>query len=48
MAQWMGSQIVEGVAMLVVGRHRGGAARQAVSGSVSAVCARRAFRPVER
>ncbi|MGQ0719307.1 MAG: universal stress protein [Pseudonocardiales bacterium] len=35
-----------GAAMLVVGRHRGGLLRQAVLGSVSAVCVRHATCPV--
>lgn len=39
-------ELARGAAMLVVGRHRGGLARQALLGSVSAVCVRQATCPV--
>lgn len=39
-------EVARGAAMLVVSRHRGGLLRQAVLGSVSAVCVRHATCPV--
>ncbi|HEV7450203.1 MAG TPA: universal stress protein [Pseudonocardiaceae bacterium] len=39
-------ELARGAAMLVVGRHRGGLLRQALLGSVSAVCVRHATCPV--
>ncbi|SDM35367.1 universal stress protein [Allokutzneria albata] len=39
-------EVAQDAAMLVLGRHRGGVARQAFIGSVSSACARRAFCPV--
>ncbi|MGH4011263.1 MAG: universal stress protein [Pseudonocardiaceae bacterium] len=39
-------ELARDAAMLVVGRHRGGLIRQAVLGSVSAVCVRHATCPV--
>ena len=39
-------ELARGAAMLVIGRHRGGLVRQALMGSVSAVCVRHASCPV--
>ncbi|MFB9907634.1 universal stress protein [Allokutzneria oryzae] len=40
------TEVSENAAMLVVGRHRGGVLRQALVGSVSSACVRRALCPV--